>query len=67
LRRLRRRGLLIGEQIEAELYRILPRRVRQLVDERLHGVRDAVAARRAQRTGWHAERNQRLIDSRSSE
>ena len=53
LRPLVRRSCVIGvfdEQIEPELQRILPGRVRKLVDERLHRERDAVAARRAQRT-----------------
>ena len=37
------------QQVEPELHRILPGRVRQLVDERLEHARERVAARRAQR------------------
>ena len=42
------------QQVEPELQRILARRVRQLVDERLHRERNAVASRRTQRTRGHA-------------
>ena len=53
---------LVGEQVETELHRILPRRVRQLVDERLEHERERVAAGRAQRAGRHAERDLRIAE-----
>ena len=52
----------VREQVEPELHRILPRRVRQFVDERLEHERVRVAARRAQRTGRHAERHLRVAE-----
>ena len=51
------------QQFEAELERVLPGRVRQLVDERLDDERERVAARRAQRAGRHAERHARSVSS----
>ena len=54
--------LLVRQQVESELQRILARRVRQLVDERLHDEREAVAARRAERSGRHAERHRRDVE-----
>ena len=56
----RRACACVGQQVEPELHRILARRVRQLVDERLEHEREGVAARRAQRAGRHAERHHRI-------
>src|SRR5262249_40619563 len=61
--RLRRwRGQLIREHVEAELHRIFVRRRRQLIDEGLHNKSDGVAARRAKRARWNAERHARRVE-----
>ena len=54
-----RRNLRRVQQIDAELNRVLSRRVRQLVDERLEHPGVRVAARRAHRPRRHAQRHQR--------
>ena len=53
------RRLFVRQKIELELQRILPRCLRELVDERLEHPREAVAARRAHGAGWRTERHQR--------
>ncbi len=56
---LRRRRSELREHLAAEVDRVLPCRVRELIDERLEDEREGIATRRAKESGRYTERHRR--------